>query len=110
MGAGDIDLDLSELQLSSLAVNRAVGSTTMTLPKQGRLSAEVNGAIGSTTVILPEGVGLRVQTGGGLTVANVPPEFEKHDNTYTSPNFDNATNRVELNLNQALGSISIETR
>lgn len=109
MGAGDIDLDLSELQLSSLAVNRAVGTTTMTLPKQGRLSAEVNGAIGSTIVILPEGVGLRVQT-GGLTVANVPPEFDKHDNTYTSPNFDNATNRVELNLNQALGSISIETR
>jgi hypothetical protein len=107
LGAGESDLDLTGLMVRDLKVNMGVGATRVVLPAEGRFQAKIDSAIGQTTVIIPEGMAARVRVGTGIGGSQLPAEYQRQDNTYTSPGYESADNRVDLELNQAIGSITI---
>jgi hypothetical protein len=108
LGVGELELDLTELQLNSLDVNMGVGEARLTLPESGSFAGKVNGAVGQLVVIVPRGVGLRVHSGTPLGVVDVPDDYRKADRVYTSPDYENAESQIELNLSQAIGSLVIQ--
>jgi len=61
MAVGDMNLNLSELTLSSLEANQAVGELTVSLAGQKNYSADISQAVGSIVVEIPEGVGVRIE-------------------------------------------------
>jgi hypothetical protein len=107
-GIGLVDADLTGLTVSGLDVDTGIGQSVITLPSAGSFSGRVSGGIGQTVIIIPKGASVHVlmTTGlGGIETPEGSRPFDLGDNEYTSPGFEMAQNRIELVIEQAIGSI-----
>lgn len=107
LGAGQTDLDLTGLTVSDLNVDLGLGQTTVTLPAEGRLRVKISGAIGQTTIVVPDGMEVRVHLDTAIAARQVPAGYRKQDDVYTSPGYAGAENRVDLEVSQAMGEVTI---
>lgn len=108
-GASEANLDLEQLNLSDLAVHGGVGQATIVLPERGQLTAEVDAGVGQVTIKVPEGVDARINVEQGLGNISVSGDFDRNGDTYESPGYDNATNRIDLDVNGGVGQVVVET-
>jgi hypothetical protein len=108
MGVGDMNIDLSELTLSSLDASQAVGELTVSLAGQKNYSADISQAVGSIVVEIPEGVGVRIEVSRAITSLSIPSSFEKRGDYYYSSGYDEAEYKIDLEINQAVGSILVK--
>jgi LiaF transmembrane domain len=107
-GVGLIDADLTGMTVTALDVEIGIGRTVITLPEGASFSGRVSGAIGQTVIIFPRGTAIRATMTTGLGGVETPDgnrPFDLGDNEYTSPGYESAENRVELEIEQAIGSI-----
>ena len=109
LGAGNLDADLSTLDLDHLSLNTAVGNSSVILPAQGSLVAEIEGAIGQIEVTIPEGSGVQLQADTALVTLQLPPDFERVGEVYQSPGYQTATQKIDLVINLAIGNVVIQT-
>jgi hypothetical protein len=107
LGAGSADLDLTGLTVDDLKVNMGIGRAAVTLPDEGRFRAKLEAAIGETVVIIPAGLAARIHVDTGLAVSDVPDSYQQRDDVYTSPGYASADDRVDLEVSQAIGKITI---
>ncbi len=107
LGVGAADIDLTDLTVDNLKVSLGVGRTIVTLPDAGRFQAKIEGAIGETVVVIPAGMAARIQVDTGLTVSDLPNSYQQRDDVYTSPGYASADDRVDLEVGQAIGKITI---
>jgi hypothetical protein len=107
LGVGETQVDLTNLTLRDVQVNTGVGQTTVILPNEGNFEARIEGAIGQTTVIVPRSMGVRIHLATGIAARQVPPDYQGHDDVYTSPGYEGADGRVELKVSQAIGNVTI---
>ncbi len=107
LGVGEMDLDLSDLMLESLDVELGIGQTIVTLPAEGRFTARIDGAIGQTVVVIPDGLAARVRLDTGITDRQVPADYGCADDGCSSPDYETADHRVDLDVSQAIGSLVI---
>ncbi len=108
MGAGNMDAKLGSLDLESLVVKTAIGSTSVSLPAQDDLMVDLEGAIGQIVVTVPEGVGVRVQADTALVAVQMPPGYERQENTYQSPDYQSATQQVDITFKLAIGRVVVQ--
>ncbi len=106
-GAGEVELNLSELQVSNLRVTMGLGQTTVILPAEGRFQAVIEGAIGQTTIIIPRDMAARIQADTGIASRQVPESYQHQGDLYTSSDYEGADNRVDLVVSQAIGNLVI---
>lgn len=104
---GQADLDLTGLTLSDLEASMAMGQITVVLPGEGSFRAKVDGAIGQIIVVIPEGMEARVRLDAALVGRQLPSEYQSRDGVYTSPDYAGAENRVDLEVDLAIGSVVI---
>ncbi len=107
LGVGRSDVDLTGLTVSDLEVSMGVGQTTVILPDEGRFQAKIEGAIGQTVVVIPAGLAARIRVDTGLAGRQLPDGYQRRDDVYTSPGYESADNRVDLEVSQAIGNITI---
>jgi hypothetical protein len=107
LGAGELSLDLTGMKVSNLEVNFGVGQATVTLPEGFKFDGAINGAIGQIVIIVPRSVGLRIIEDGVIVSVNAPTDFSHSGNLYTSPNYDQAEERVDLKIDLAMGEVQI---
>ena len=130
LGVGESDLDLSELQVTAVRLNigvgqtdislpsgeyeanvdGGVGQTTIELPDEGQIMLDVDGGVGEIVIYLPEDMAAKINVDRGISGLSVPSGLDKDGDTYTSPNFDEADNFVEINVDQGIGNIAIRTK
>jgi hypothetical protein len=110
MGAGKTEIDLTNLTLTELNVSMGVGETTVILPESGQFQGEIDGAIGQITILLPQNMELAVDANTALGSLNVPDDFIREGERYTSPGYAAAQDRIDLEVGQAIGSINIRRR
>jgi hypothetical protein len=66
-GAGQFDIDLSDVRLTAADVNVGASSMRFVLPKpSGDVAIDMDGGASSITVTVPDGVEARITTSGGL--------------------------------------------
>jgi hypothetical protein len=107
-GVGEMTLDLSGLTLTSLAIDAGVGSTTITLPSTGGYSVNLSAGVGTVDITLPAGVEARVNFDGGLSGLDADSRFEKiGDGIWQTAGYSASDNRVEINIDSGLGSVTI---
>lgn len=106
-GAGVAILDLTHLNITQLDVNTGIGQTTLTLPAQGVLHATVNAGVGETLIIIPVGIAVRIHAETGLGHIAIPEVFTHTDKFFISPDYETAINRIDLDLNGGIGSITV---
>lgn len=107
LGVGQSLIDLTNLDISVLDVNLGVGETTVILPEEGTFEGRVDGAIGQIIIRVPSEMAVRINADTGIANINVPSDFERQGDVFTSPGFDAAENRIELQVGQAIGNIDV---
>jgi LiaI-LiaF-like transmembrane region len=107
-GIGLVDADLTGLRIAALEIENGIGRSIITLPADGNFSGRLSSGIGQTVIVIPDGAAVHVMmtTGiGGVSTPEGSRPFDLGDNEYTSPGFAAAENRIELVVEQAIGSI-----
>lgn len=107
-GAGNSQLDLGGLDMTSLKVETGAGTTTVNLGGnwQHDVNVSITGGVGQLKVNLPAEMGVRVEmdtalvtvTANGLIVAG---------NGYVNQAYDTAPHTLTLNLQAGVGSVTL---
>jgi predicted membrane protein len=91
-GAGDVTVDVGNGTTGSNVVNAKSGA-------------------GKVVVRVPSGVAARIHATSGLGKATMDSRFSKiDDQTYQSPDYDSATNRVEIAVSSGAGDVIVSTK
>jgi hypothetical protein len=106
-GVGKARLDLSRLDLTELSVQGGVGETELTLPRRGELQAQVNGGLGQITIVIPSGMAARIRLNGVLGDVSVSGDYQKQNDTYTSPDYATSADRVDLQVDGVIGKLVV---
>lgn len=106
-GMGDVNLDLRALTLESVDVNAGMGTVTIKLPETGEFDVEVDSGVGTVVIEVPASMGVRLQTDAAIVGRNIPASYTHDNNRYTSPNYDTAENRADIQVDLGIGSITI---
>jgi hypothetical protein len=108
-GASDIRLDLSSLQVSDLSLDTGAASVEVRMPASaGRVNAKIDAGAADITVIIPEGVAARIDSdvvAGSTSIDE--SRFPRVGDAYISPDFDTATNRIDLEIEAGASSVTI---
>lgn len=108
-GVGRANVDLSKTQVTNLEVSTGIGETTLVLPSHGKVEAQIQRGVGRVVVQVPAGVAVRMHLDEGLGGVRVTGNFTNHgNNEYSSPGYDSATNKVDLQVNGGLGDFTLE--
>jgi hypothetical protein len=107
LGVGKIEVDLTGLDVTALEVSLGLGKTVVTLPEEGRFSAKISGGVGETFVIIPSDMAVRIHVSTGIGTSSLPPGYSRQGDTYVSPGYESAEDRVDLEISQAIGMISV---
>lgn len=107
MDVGQAELNLADLTLSELNISMGVGQTIVTLPDKGKFQAKIYSDIGQTVIIIPTGMEARIVFDTGIAAKQVPSDFRRQDDVYTSPGYGSAQNRVDLEVSQDIGNVTI---
>lgn len=107
LGLGETIVDLRGLTIDSLDVEQGLGQARITFPEEGRFEARVDGAIGQTILVIPEALAARIRLDTGLSGRQVPDDYRCEEDVCTSPDYETADDRVDLEVSQAIGNVAI---
>lgn len=106
-GMGDVNLDLRTLTLQSVKVDAGMGTVTIKLPEAGTFDVAIDSGMGTVLIEVPAGLGVRLQTQTAIVGRNLPAGYTQDNNRYTSPNYDSAEHRANIQVDLGMGSITI---
>ena len=134
-GGGNVKLNLAGMAVTRLSADTGGGNMDVVLPHNaanlsataktgaGNVSVEVgsgiqgsntvnaNSGAGDVVVRVPSGIAAKVHATSGLGKVIVDSRFSKTDkNTYQSPDYDSAANKVEITVNSGAGDVSVNTK
>ncbi len=109
-GATEADLDFSDIILKNLELNSGAGDIDIRIGKVERKAIIVADVKASDfRVVIPENMGYKAVIKGALHDISIEGnDYVKEGNVYTSANYMTATEKVDLNLDVAVGDIQIE--
>jgi len=107
LGAGEFVVDLRGLTMSDLQMDMGLGRTEVTLPQEGQFQGSIEGAIGETVIYVSPDTAAQLRFDTGLTSRQVPDDYQCQEDVCTSPGYSGAEERIELDVSQAIGSLSI---
>lgn len=112
-GGGNIDMALPE-GAAGLSVTARTGAGTVTVEvgsgTTGSNTINATSGAGNVTVRVPGGVAALVHATSGAGKVIVGSRFSRVDaNTYRSPGYDTAANRVEITVHSGAGNVSVES-
>jgi hypothetical protein len=110
-GGGNVRLDLSSMDVTSVSAETGGGNVEVILPDGAMdLNVTARTGAGNVSVSLPSGIAARIQATTGLGKVIVDPTFgETGNNTYQSPDFDLATNKIEIVASSGAGNVIVDT-
>jgi hypothetical protein len=133
-GGGNLELDLVGMAVNRVSADTGGGNVDVILPDDaaelavsaktgaGNVSVEIGSGItgtntvdaksgaGNVVVHVPSGVPAKLRATSGLGKVIVDERFEKVDSdTYRSPDYDGAADKVEITLKSGAGNVSVAT-
>jgi len=110
LGAGNADIDASELDLTALEVAAGAGNVSVDLSgeRQRDLAASIRGGVGNLTVLLPSEAGVKVEVTGGLGQVVATGLSRNEEGSFVNAAFDTAENTIVLDIQGGVGEINLE--
>jgi len=108
-GASETRLDLADLRVTDLRLQTGASATDLTLPANARHTrVNIGSGAASVTIRVPSGVAARIRAKSGLAAITVDQSrFPRMGDTYLSPDYDTAPNRVDVNIETGVGSVDV---
>lgn len=107
MAVGDDQFDLTGLTIERLSADMGMGRILVTLPSTGRFSVTLSQGLGVIEIVIPEGMAVRIQADTAMAGRQMPGGLVKNEEYYTSPGYDSADNRVEIEATVAMGLLKV---
>jgi DUF4097 and DUF4098 domain-containing protein YvlB len=109
---GNLRLDLAGMSVASLSADTGGGNVDVVLPDHpGNLRVNARTGGGNVVVSIPSDATARIHASTGLGKVVVDPGFNKTEkDTYQSPDFESAANKVEITLKSGAGNVVVSTR
>lgn len=110
LGASSNHLDLRDLQARDVRLETGVSSSVITFPAgAGAVRATLKSGAASVEAYIPENVAARIRTKAGMESIDVDTRrFPRVGSEYISPDYDTAENRLDLDIETGLGSVSVK--
>lgn len=134
-GGGNVRLNLAGMAVTRLSADTGGGNMDVVLPEgaadlnvvaktgggnvaveigkrtSGHNIVEAGSGAGNVAVHLPGGIAARIYATSGMGKVFVDPAFSMIDkNTYQSPDFESAPDRVEITAKSGAGNVTINTK
>lgn len=106
-GANTAEIDLRDLQVTTLSLDCGASDTRLMLPARGRLTADVDIGAASMDVTIPPGVAARIRIDHGASDVKVDPRFPRIGGVYKSADYETAANTVDLEIDAGAASVRI---
>jgi hypothetical protein len=108
-GAGENRIDLTSVKAEDIRLKTGASSSELTLPAHaGRTRVKISSGAASVVVRVPEGVAANIRIQSGLAGVNIDERrFPRSGNGYTSPDYTQADNVAEIEVETGVGSIEI---
>lgn len=108
-GAGESELDLTDLALSDLRLRSGASETEIRLPAHaGYTRVDIATGAAEVRLIVPTGVAASILARGGLASIQVDQNrFPRQGDYFQSPDYDAAPNRVEIRVETGVGELQI---
>jgi len=109
-GASQLDIDLRDVLASRIELKTGASNSNVTMPARGASILDVEAGAASVNILVPENIPARIRVKEGVNAVNVDTNrFPRLDSgIYQSPNFDSSVDRVEVNIEAGLGSVSVK--
>jgi hypothetical protein len=109
VGANEMHLDLSQLNVTDLQLRTGASETLLTLPAQADHNrAEAHCGLASVRINIPESVAARIRASGGLSNISIDRErFPRSGGYYQSPEYESPEHKVEMVLSMGVGSVTV---
>lgn len=107
--ASNLELDLSELEVTELRLDVDAGNYRVTMPSSaGTSNIEIEADAANIEVIVPDGVAAKIQLNTNLSVSDIDKNrFPQQGAYYLSDNFDTAQNRIYLVIDCDVGRVQV---
>jgi hypothetical protein len=113
-GGGNMDVVLPDKAANvGVIVRTGAGNVTVEIGNgiTGSSSINANSGAGNVTVCIPKDVAARIHTTTGMGKVIIDPRFNQTDkNTYQSPDYEDAVNKVEITTSSGAGNVNATTR
>lgn len=109
-GACESNLDLTDLDVTSLRLETGASATRVTLPaKAQHTSVTLKGGLAAINLFVPQGVAARIQVKSGLAGVKIDTgRFPMSGEYYESPDYNTAPYRVEIFAETGMGSVEVQ--
>ncbi len=132
---GDVVLDLAGMAVTRLSADTGGGNMDVVLPDNaagldvaaktgggnvtveigagttGKSTVNASSGAGNVLVVVPGGIAARVHASSGMGKVIVDSRFSQVDgDTYQTPDYDGAANRVEITLSSGAGNVTVNTK
>lgn len=108
-GASESVLDLQNLKVADLKLDTGASNVQVTLPAvAGFTRVKVEAGAARVDLRIPGGVAARIRASAGLAAVTVDEtRFPGFDNRYESPDYETATNKIDIDIETGVGSVSV---
>jgi hypothetical protein len=107
-GASQANIDLHDLTVKDIRLDTGASTVDLTLPASGQVTGRVKAGAATVRIRLPEGVAARIRGSYGAGTMTVRgARFPWGGSTYQSPDFDTASNRVDLTVEAGAATIDV---
>ncbi len=108
--AADLFLDLTQLKIAMLQIEMNASNGKLMLPvPAGDSMVKIDMDVSNLEIIVPDGVAIKIQADANLSIFEIDKSrFPKQGDYYVSPNYDSATNSIELKIICDVGRITIK--
>ncbi len=106
--ASTLDLNLESVNMTSLNIDINAGSCDLELPvPNGVVETIITANAATVNISVPDNAAAKIQASSTVATLNVGSRFTKQGNDYVTSNYDTAANRIELNLNTNVGTVTV---
>lgn len=108
LGAGSVDIDLTNLDIPLLNVGAGAGVVNVKFSNKTSTTASLAAGAGKLDMSVYKGTGVKMIIGQGFSNLNLGDAYEKVADGYQTKGYDTAKVKVELSIGQALGGFSMK--
>lgn len=108
-GASSAFLDLRDLELSDISIDVGASDIEIVMPAlAGHVTADIDAGAADVNIVIPEGVAARISANTGVSSLSIDAiRFPRNGNEYLSPDFYDAVNRVDIEIDSGASSIAV---
>ncbi|HEX9012756.1 MAG TPA: DUF5668 domain-containing protein [Anaerolineaceae bacterium] len=106
LGAGQAQVDLTNLDTKSFALNVGVGQTIVTLPNNSDFNGKINTAVGEVVLRVPRNLPVTIRADRAITALSVQSGFQQDGGTITSSGSGGTP--AQVSIGTAIGTVRVE--